>query len=712
MATSVDTPSAPTGLDVFFRPRTIAIVGAGRSADSMGGRLVRNLLATFPGPVYPINPLAGTIASARAYASIDEVPEPVDLAFVVVPVAAALNVVKDCLRAGVRGIVMITAGFSEVGGEGKTLQGQVASLIRSSGVRLIGPNCVGIAGTDPASPMNGTFADFPMHPGHAGLGSQSGAFGVVLPERLRRAGVGLSAMVAIGNKADVSENDLLAWWRDDPRTEVVLLYLESFQNPRRFLQIAREVSVQKPIVVLKTGRTEVGSRAAGGHTAALASPDALAEGLIRQAGAIRVDDLDDLIDIAALLSSESIPRGRRVAVLTNAGGPAVLCADALGNDGLVLPTLSPDLQGRLRALVRPEARVVNPVDLIGSTDPALFAECLRLLLGSGEVDAMIASFVPLGPGDLPPIVRAIDEVAGSMSDRPPMLAIFPVGDDSPADPIEGRRIVPALSDPGRAARVLARAVRYGEWVRARGSAMVTEAIGLDVAAIRRVLDTARVRGDDSGEWLAPEDVQSVLSACRMPVPRWEVVASAEEAVAAADRIGGPVALKVDSPTVLHKRAAGGIALGLRGAAAIRDAYTRVTASAPDARGVFVQEMVGEGGEVLVGLARDPQFGHAIGVGPGGSAVEALNLVSFRFPPLTDRDAEELTLANPVAAMMPRGTDRSAAMTRLQQILLRVSSLVTIAPEIAEIDLNPVRITSGGSCCVVDARIRVDGPSSG
>lgn len=702
---STDDSPSPETLDVFFRPRSIAVVGAGRDPDSMSGRLVRNLLQTFPGPVYPINPRAGTIASVPAYASIDDLPEPADLAFVAVPAAVALEAVTACLRAGVRGIVMITAGFSEVGREGKTRQGELTALIRSSGARLIGPNCVGIAGTDPRAPLNGTFADFPMVPGNAGLGAQSGAFGVVIPERLRRAGVGLSAMVAIGNKADVGENDLLAWWRDDPRTELVLLYLESFQEPRNFLRIAREVASRKPVVVLKAGRTEAGSRAAGGHTAALASPDALADGLLRQAGTIRVDDLDELIDIAALLASQPIPEGHRVAVLTNAGGPAVLCADALEAGGLLLPTFSPSLQDRLRALVRPESQVANPVDLIGSTDPVLFAKCLRLLLESGEADAVIASFVPLRPGDSLPIVRAIDEVAGATPDHPPLLAVLPLIDSPLPDCGEGCRI-PLLSDPGRAVRALARVVRYGEWRRSGGASAVPEALGLDGAALRRIIDVALVRGADAGAWLASEEVQSVLSVCRMPVPRWEVVASAEAAVEAADRINGPVALKVDSPTVVHKRAAGGIALGLLGADAVRHAFARVTAAAADARGAFVQEMVDEGIEVLIGVVRDPQFGHAIGLGLGGSAVEALNLLAFRLHPLTDRDAEDLVRSGPLAVMLDRTAGRSDARKTLQNMLLRLSALVTVVPEIAEVDLNPIRIHPDGSCFVVDARIRV------
>ena len=484
----IDRDEKSLGLEAIFRPRSIAVIGASRDPESMSGRLFRNLHGSFAGPVYPVNPHAQDLDSIRSYRSIQDVPEIVDLAFVAVPSKHVVPVVRECLSRGVRGLVLITAGFTEVGGEGRARQAEVLEMVRGQGIRMVGPNCLGVLNTDPAVRLNGTFSGFPFLPGNIGVASQSGALGFVIPDLLRAGQVGLSTMVSMGNKADVDENDVIAAWREDHRTDVGLLYLESFADPRRFLEVARDVTGQKPIVVLKAGRTEAGTRTAGSHTAALATPNAATDAVLRQSGVIRVDDLHELAEAAMLLATQPIPAGRRVAVLTNAGGPGVLIADALEEHGLVVPVLSAGLQDRLRTLIRAGASTRNPVDLVGSNDPELYARCLRGLLESGEAESVIAMFVPVRPGDSERIARAILDLHRASPGPPTLLAVFVEARPPTADLAGGGVTIPTFASPERAARVLGRVVAYDE-ARRRGPGSIPELDRIDTAAIREIVDT-------------------------------------------------------------------------------------------------------------------------------------------------------------------------------------------------------------------------------
>ena len=669
----------------------------------MSGRLFRNLVESFSGPVYPINPRVEEIDSIRAYPSILDLPEAVDLAIVAVPAVHVVSVVSQCLEKGVRGLVLITAGFSEVGGEGPKRQAEVLALVRSRGIRMVGPNCLGVLNTDPAARLDGTFSGFPFPRGNVGVCTQSGALGFVIPDLLRAYQSGLSVMVSMGNKADVGENDLLAFWENDPCTEVCLLYLESFQDPRGFLEVARRVSSRKPVVVLKAGRTSAGIRVAGSHTAALASPDSAADAVLRQAGAIRVEDLQEFFEISALLATQPIPAGRRVAVLTNAGGPGVLCADALEAHGLCIAPFSSELREQLRPLVRPEAQVSNPVDLVGSNDPDLFARCLRLLLASREFDTLLVMFVPIRPGDSSRIARAVFDVRQTVSTTHTMLAIFVEAQPPASELADHRLTIPLFTYPERAARALASAVAYGE-MRRRGSGTITEPGRFDHAAVQRIVESRMATGDD---WLPQPEVQDLLLACGLPVPRWGIAGSVEDAAELAARLGGSVVAKVNSPTVLHKKASGGVIANLRGDQEVCAAYARLVAKVPDTRGVFIQELVAEGLEVLIGVIWDPTFGHQIGCGLGGSLVEALGRVAFRLLPLTDHDAEDLVQESTLARLLPHdGRSTSNGRVPLVDALLRISALVTCVPQIVEADLNPIRIFPDGSLSVLDARFRL------
>lgn len=705
--TLADDTAPPNGLEALFRPRSIAVIGAGREPTSMSGRLFRNLLASFRGPVYPINPNADQIESARAFPTILDVPAPVDLAFVAVPAASALTVVRQCLEKPVRGLVMITAGFSEVGTEGKTRERELLELVRARGVRLIGPNCVGIFNTDSAVQLQGTFAAGTSPPGHVGICTQSGALGIVIPTYLRAGHIGASTFVSIGNKADVNENDLLGYWRDDPATDVILLYLESLADAREFRRVASEVSRRKPIVALKAARTEVGRRAASSHTAALASSDRAADALFAQSGVLRVATLQELFDVASLLSQQPLPRGRRVAILTNAGGPGILCADTLAANGLNVPEFSSALQNNLRQFLRREASVKNPIDLIATIDPEEFRRCLELVLSSDEVDAVITIYVPRESGTSAAVARAVHQATVRRGRQKTSLAVFMQESGTPEELHDETLNLPCFLMPEQAATALAHAARYAE-SRDRAADEFATFPDLSAEECRRVVNAAWQRLGADGGWLQFQEVQALLAATGLTLPRWQIVGTADAAVGIAADWQVPVVLKVVSPTLLHKSDRGGVAVNVQGTENLRAAFQRVLNAADDAQGVLIQEFVAEGHEMLVGVSREPPFGHLVTVGVGGVFVELLNDVACRLHPLSRNDAVEMLRSLRMSPMLTGFRHQPPAdVVALQEILLRVSQLLEIVPEIAELDLNPVKaLPPGRGVRVVDARVRI------
>lgn len=700
-------PGRPSGLDAVFRPKSVAVIGASREATAMSGRLFRNLVASFQGPVYPINPNAAEIAGVRAFPTIKDVPGDVDLAFVAVPSASVLAAIRQCVEKGVRGLVVITAGFSETDESGKQRQRELVESVRAAGLRMIGPNCFGVFNTDPTVQLHGTFAGGTTPHGNIGIASQSGALGIVIPEYLRHWKFGASMFASIGNKADVTENDLLRYWRDDSTTDVIVLYLESFADPREFRELAAEISPRKPIVVLKAARTQVGARAASSHTAALASPDRAADALFAQSGVLRVTALSELFDVSALLASQPLPRGRRVAVLTNAGGPGILCADALAARGLTLPEFSRELQAKLRSFLHPEVSVRNPIDLIATIAPTEFRRCLELVMASQEVDAVVTIYVPREPGTSPAVAQAVREVAASHGQELTSLAVFLQLDGIPEELRDETTTVPGFLFPEAAAGALAHCVDFAER-RGRPCGTVPQMADMRADQIRGIVDAALKRLGPDGGWLGMEEVLALIAAGRFPLPRWRVVHTAEEATAVAREWQTPLAVKVISPTLLHKTDAGGVLLDIRGEAAARTAFAQVLQTASDARGVLLQEFVKPGHETLIGLTRDARFGHLVTFGLGGVLVELLDDVACRLHPLTDRDADEMLRSLRTAPILTGYRNRPGADTvALRETLLRVSQLATIVPEIAEMDLNPViAYPSPQGVCVVDARIRL------
>jgi acyl-CoA synthetase (NDP forming) len=590
-------------------------------------------------------------------------------------------------------ICVISAGFAETGTEGLEREERLVALVRAHGARLIGPNCLGIAVS--STRLNATFGPRALPPGTIGFSSQSGALGLALLEKAAERNLGLSAFVSIGNKADVSSNDLLEYWEQDSQTSLVLLYLESFGNPRRFGRIARRVARRKPILAMKSGTTAAGARAASSHTAALAGSEAAVEALFHQAGVLRAETLESLIDAAALLSTQPLPRGRRVAILTNAGGLGILAADACDAEGLELPTLHPSTVKALSKVLPAEASVANPVDMLGSATAETYGLALPLLLADSYVDSVIVLFVP-------PVIAGADEVAAAVvgaaesagKEKPVLAAILSEGGILPA--LQGTSSIAVFPYPESAAHALGLATQRAEWLR-RPAGGVPTVDGVRAQAGRAVVEAALEEAEE--RWLDPSETRALLEAYGLPVVPERIGETEDEVVQAAGELGYPVVVKT-AEAGAHKTETGGVALGLGDEADVRAALAQTGLPA------LVQPMVEQGAELLAGIVQDPTFGPLVAFGPGGVLAELIGEAGFRIAPLTDADAEELVKEGKAGRLVAgyRGAPAANA-DDLRDLLHRLSRLALDLPEVAELDLNPV-IALPDRVVAVDARARV------
>jgi acetate---CoA ligase (ADP-forming) len=702
--------AAAAAVRALLCPRSIAVIGASRNRQTIGGRLFRNLIdGEFTGPVYPVNPAARSVQGVRAYASILEVPDAVDIALVVVPVDAVGTVARECARHGVKGLVVISAGFSEIGEVGAQRQAELLAICREAGMRLIGPNCMGVSNTAADVQMNGQFAPIAPLPGNVGFLSQSGALGLALIDHANRLGLGLSTFVSVGNKADLSGNDFLCYWEGDEATDVILLYLESLGNPRRFARIARRVARSKPIVVVKSGRSAAGARATSSHTGALlGASDATVDALFRQAGVIRTDTLAELFDVASLLANQPLPTGGHVAILTNGGGPGILAADACEAAGLQVPPLAESVSGGLAEWLPSAAGIGNPVDMIASATADDYRRAIEGIAADPGIDALIVIFAP-------PLVTRAEDVAAAIRaaalqlPRPiPVMAVFMSAAGAPGPPSGVKRKIPSYTFPENAAHALARVVGYGQW-RAKPEGNIPELGGIRtdeaVAAVASMLAAGTSR------WLDPDEVRTLLGCYGLPLADQLSAVSVQEAMEAAGRLPGPVALKGIASGVLHKTELHGVRLGLTDGAEVEAAardITRAFAVAGHAiDGFLVQQMVPTGVEMLVGVVHDRLFGPVVACAAGGTEAELLKDVSVRITPLTDVEAREMVRSLATFPLLDgyRGAPRSD-VGALEDVLLRVSAMVEAHPEVAEMDLNPVIVGPDGAV-IVDARVRLE-----
>jgi acetyl coenzyme A synthetase (ADP forming)-like protein len=693
--------AASASMKPFFEPNVVAVIGANRERGRIGSEVLRNLRETgFTGTIVPVHPDAVEIDGLKAYPTVGDFPGAIDLAIIVVPAARVGGVIDDCIVKGVKALVVISAGFGETGGPGRVLEAQLVEKIRAAGIRMIGPNCMGILNTDPAVQLNGTFS--PIYPpaGRVAFSTQSGALGLAILDYVKRINLGISTFASIGNKADVSGNDLIQYWAQDDRTDVILLYLESFGNPKKFGQIARRVGRRKPIVAVKAGRSTAGARAASSHTGARATSDALVDTLLKQAGVIRTHTLEELFDVAALLAHQPVPSGRRVAILTNAGGPAILAADACEANGLELPPLAPDTVDGLRAFLPAAASVANPVDMIASAGPEQYRRAVELMLKDPNVDSLLVIFIP-------PLLSAAPDVANAIragvtaAPGKPVLATFMGVQGLPLAPI------PSYMFPESAAVALSRVTHYGEWLR-KPCSEITRLATFDRDAARTIVSDALAAG---GGWMGPMESQALMRACGIGVADARLAGTPEEAAQAAAELGFPVVLKAVGPTLLHKTELRAVALGITSEQKVREVFADFSSRLGDRlESVLVQKMVKGGVEMVVGAMNDPSFGPLVMAGTGGIFVELVGDTVFRMCPLAEADAGEM-VDEMKGKLLLRGYRGAppADEASFRAVLLAVSQLVDACPEIQEMDINPLMVLQHGAVAA-DVRVRV-GPKA-
>ncbi len=709
------TAGRSAGLEEVFEPRSIAVVGASNRPDTVGQSLFRNILqAGYKGVVYPVNPGWKSVSGVRCYAKVSDLPEVPDLGFVIVPAPAVAGVAEELGKLGTKGIVVISSGFREVGGEGIAREEALVRVASKYRMSVVGPNCFGVINTSSEMSLNATFSESLPPKGNIAFVSQSGALCAGILRYGTSERIGFSRFVSVGNRAGVDENDILRSVGRDPATKVVLLYIESLADGRRFLEVAREVTEQKPVLVIKSGRSAAGERAAQSHTGSLAhsAQDRVFDALFEQAGVLRADTIGDLFRMAKIFSTGLKLEGPRLAILTNSGGPGIVAADACARGGLELPLPPPIIAEGLRSILSPSASIGNPVDMTADARPEVYRESLKLLLTAPDVNGALVIATPTGTLSGMELARAILEARSSTS-KPVAACLFGLSDLTQEVTFLEEHGVPTYTFPEEAIQGLSGLARYNAWwTRPRTEVKTFE---VDRAAAQRVIARARAAGAS----VLPEyAARALLEAYGIRFPAVRRTRTVAEAVAAANEIGYPVVLKIASPDISHKTDVGGVELGIETPAQLRAAFARiersVAAKAPKARieGLEVEQQVLGGKEVLVGAQRDPAFGPMIVFGMGGIYVEVLKDVTFRLAPLRPLSAEHMVRSVRAFPLLTgvRG-EAPSDLPALYEALLRISQLVVEQPEITELDVNPLLVRGAGQSVVaVDARVVLD-PSS-
>jgi len=698
-----------SSINSIFRPKSVAVVGASSKKGILGREIFDLLLGSgFNGPVFPVNPNAEYVHSVKAYRSIQDIPQAVDLAVIVVPKERVLSIVQDCAQKGVKGLILITAGFRETGAEGAIEEKKIVAIVKKHGMRMIGPNCMGVVNSEPDVRLSATFAATRPGYGSVALASQSGALGQAILEQANDLNLGISMFASVGNKADITGVDLLRYWGDEESIEVILMYLEGFGDGQTFIELAKKISRNKPIIVVKSGRTAAGAQAASSHTGALAGTDAAYDALFKQCGVIRANTINEMFNYALAFAHVPLPQGPRVAVITNAGGPGILAVDALENSGLTVASLGAKTQASLRAGLVADASVVNPVDLLAGATPEQFQLALTAVLADDEVDAAIVIFVT--PIITNPTEVAIKISAATQSFDKPVLGCF-MGIRGITGGIEElqRNHIPAYTFPEPAAYALAAMVNYQEWLRLPHGKV--QNFDVDYESAKAVIHTTKT---DSTGFLDNEGVEALLDAYRVPRVKSKTCVSLDELLAAQALYDCPVVLKVSSQHVLHKSDVGGVKLALKNEKELKNAYDEMVASLtenniPVSEVRFViQQMVTGGREVIMGLKKVGDMGTLVMFGLGGVYVEVLQDVAFRLAPLSDQDVEELVREIKGYQLLSgvRG-DVPVAFNVIKEALLRLSQMAIDFPEIQEFDINPFIVSENAAACLaVDGRIRI------
>ncbi|HEV7192346.1 MAG TPA: GNAT family N-acetyltransferase [Jatrophihabitantaceae bacterium] len=685
-------------------PRSVAVIGAGTKPGSVGRQVLANIIdGGFTGAVYAVNPRHKSVLGVPCFASPDLLPIPVDLVVIAVPAPAVPDLLRECGVRGVRAAVLLTAGFGESGHAGAALQDSVLSVAREYGIRLVGPNCVGVVNTAQGVSLDATFARLPMKRGTFALLSQSGAFGIGFLIAAARRGVGISQFVSIGNKADVSGNDLLLAWECDSRTQVIGMYLESVGNARKFARIARRVAGRKPILAIKSGRTSAGQRAGASHTAAAATSDVAMDAMFAEAGVIRVSSIEEMLDASRVLTDQPAPAGPGVLIVGNSGGPGILAADAAAAAGLNVLELDEQTMHRLRECVPSAASVQNPIDLGAAVAPRDIAAALQVVLDAPGVDAVLTVFTDVAVTDADALLTEIALAAAHTAK--PVVATQVGGEQQSIDLPGTARSLPVFEFPESAAAALGVAYRYS-LIRGRDTEPVVPPTDTDHGAAKQIVESALAA---SATWLDPAQVARLLGSYGISTAAQRVAHDADSAVAAADEIGYPVALKVSASAVVHKTDVGGVRLGLADADGVREAVADIDAAVSIPHEFLVQQMSLPGVELIIGAVRDPHVGPMVMVGAGGILADLVDDRAFRLAPLRSGHAAEMIAGLRCSRLLDGYRGRPAAdRDAVRDVLVRVAALVSEVPEIVELDLNPLVCTPGG-VVVVDARVHLAPP---
>jgi len=698
----------------IFSPSTVAVVGASRSPDKIGNVVLRNILESgYRGKIFPINPNTSEILGLKSYATISDINEEVDQAVINIPAKFVPDSLVECGEKGVSSVVVISAGFKEVGYEGAQLEKQCVEICRKYNMRMLGPNVVGYI--DTWTPINATFAPNMALKGTIGLASQSGALCTSILDWSRQAGIGFSKFISVGNKADLTESDMLEIMSADPETRVIVIYIESVVNGPRFIDVARRVTRKKPVVVLKSGVSEAGARAASSHTGALAGSDVAVETSFRQMGILRAHSLSELFDLAIALSSQPVPKGDRLAVVTNAGGPGVLTADAVETHGLKMASLSPVTITKLRENLSPEAAVNNPVDVVGDADINRYSFALRTVLSDPNVDGILALLSPVAV--LPPekLAELLISIKKEGIDKPVLSALMGGDTMQKAHDHLMAAGVPCFTFPEDGVQTILGMTRYARILSLPSDEKIPE-FTVDKDKVTMIIEEAR---KDGRATLLGSEAMAVAEAYGMNVPPTRLVTTSRQAAELAEQMGYPVALKISSPQILHKTDVGGVKLNLSSATQVEEAFTNiidlVSSRFPGARiyGCDLQKMVRPGFELIMGSTRDLVFGSLIMFGLGGIFANFLKDVSFRLAPLSERVVGEM-ISETKAFTILRGVRgvKPYDVESIQNMLLRLSQLVTDFPEITEADVNPVfAYPAGEGCVALDVKLVVGGRST-
>ncbi len=699
-------------LDALFAPSSVAVIGASRTQGTVGHAVFENiLLGGYTGTVYPVNPKAKAISGVRAYPSVNDLPEQVDLGIVIVPAENVTEVAEDCARQGVKGLVVISAGFKEVGGEGVELERELENVVKKHSIRMIGPNCLGIVNTEKDVRLNSSFASRMPMEGSIAVISQSGALCAAILDYASGEKIGFSKFVSMGNKADVTENDLLQYLQHDEQTKVILLYLEDLADGREFIRIATAVTGKKPILAVKAGITPEGARAASSHTGALAGSDEAYDAVFRQSGVLRVESVDELFDYARAFAEQSLPKGNRVAIITNGGGPGIIATDACVRYGLKIAEFSEETKKKLRAGLPRSASVNNPVDVIGDAQADRYEVALRNSLWDPNVDCGLVILAPQAMVDIRKVAQTISEIA-PRSGKPLIASLMGIVDVSPGIEILEASGIPHYQFPEAAVRSLATLHNYAHWIERPRTEIRT--FKMDIEGCRRIIRKAR----DAERNLTVREAVQILEFCGFPVAKSEYATDRNEAVRAAAKIGFPVAMKVDSPDILHKYDVGGVRLNLINERDVAESYDMMRKSIgqkmPSARidGVVIQEQVSGGFETIVGMRRDPKFGPLLMFGLGGIYVEVYKDVAFRLAPIRSLGAQNMITqirGNRILAGI-RGQP-PADTEAIAESIERLSQLSVELVEVEEVDINPLLALQKG-CKALDARIILSKPTVG